>query len=80
MLRGLAPRWIALDVGVPLAVSAVVGALARALSLAGETDVYTRLACGAAWALLAFTLAFATSPGLRAAAMQRFRGATFRAL
>jgi O-antigen/teichoic acid export membrane protein len=80
MLRGLAPRWIALDVGVPLAVSAVVGALARALSLAGETDVYTRLACGAAWALVAFTLAFATSPGLRAAAMQRFRGATFRAL
>ena len=73
LLKGLGPRWLALDVGVPLAASALVGLLAHALSAAGHLGVYARVACGAGWVLVAFALAVAASPGLRAAALQRFR-------
>jgi O-antigen/teichoic acid export membrane protein len=75
VLKGLGPKWVALDVGVPLAVSLLVGLVARALGAAGDLSVYARVACGAGWALAAFVLAFAASPGLRTAALHRFRGA-----
>jgi hypothetical protein len=71
-------RWIALDIGVPLATSVLVGLLARYSSATGDLGVHARLACGAGWTLAAFALAFATSPDLRVAARQRFRGMAYR--
>jgi O-antigen/teichoic acid export membrane protein len=78
LLTGLKLRWIALDIGVPLATSVLVGLLARYSSATGDLGVHARLACGAGWTLAAFALAFATSPDLRVAARQRFRGMAYR--
>jgi len=78
LLTGLKLRWIALDIGVPLAASVLVGLLARHLSATGELGIHARLACGGGWTLAAFVLAFAASPGLRVAARQRFRGMAYR--
>ena len=71
-------KWIALDVGVPFAASALVGLLGRAWSAGSDFSVTGRLACGAALTLVAFALAVAASPGLRIAALQRFRGVAYR--
>jgi O-antigen/teichoic acid export membrane protein len=78
LLKGLGFKVIALDVGVPLAASILVGLLARGLSVAGDLGPYARLACGAGWALVAAGLAFAASPGLRSAALQKFHGVAYR--
>lgn len=75
LLKGLGGRWLALDVGIPLGLSALVGLLARYLSAAGDFGVYVRLGCGAAWVLFAFALTVAVSPALRAAALQYVREA-----
>jgi O-antigen/teichoic acid export membrane protein len=80
LLKGLGAKWIAFDVGVPFAVSALVGLLARTLSASSDFSVPERLACGAAWTLVAFALAVAASPALRIAALQRFRGMAYRIL
>jgi O-antigen/teichoic acid export membrane protein len=78
MLKGLGPKWIALDVGVPLSITALVGVLAYSLSASGDMSVYARVACGAGWTLAASAFAFLASPGLRAAALQWLRGMTYR--
>jgi len=80
LLKGLGLKWIALDVGVPLAASVLVGVAARTLTGSGDLGVYARLACGAGWVVAAFALAVAASPDLRVAALQRFRGMTYRIL
>jgi len=78
LLKGLGAKWIALDVGVPFAVSALVGLLAHAWSTGSDFSALGRLACGAAWTLVAFALAVAASPALRIAALRRFRGMAYR--
>jgi len=78
LLKGLGAKWIAFDVGVPFAVSALVGVLAHTLSAGTGFSVSVRLACGAAGALVASALAIAASPALRTAALQRFRGVAYR--
>jgi len=78
LLKGLGPKWLALDVGVPFGLSAVVGLLAH-LSIAGNFGVYVRLGCGAAWVLVAFALTVAASPALRAAALRYLRECAQRA-
>jgi hypothetical protein len=69
-----------LDVGVPLAASVLVGVAARVLTVSGDLGMHARLACGAGWVVAAFALAVAASPGLRVAALQRFRQMTYRIL
>lgn len=78
LLKGLGAKWIALDVGVPLAVSALVGLLAHGWTASSDFSVPARLACGAVWALIAFALVVVVSPALRVAALQRFRGVAYR--
>ncbi|HET7766011.1 MAG TPA: oligosaccharide flippase family protein [Burkholderiales bacterium] len=78
ILKGLGLKWLTLDVGIPFAISALVGFVARALTATGDLSMYARLACGVGWAATAFALAFATSPGLRVAALQTFRGMPYR--
>jgi O-antigen/teichoic acid export membrane protein len=78
LLKGLATKMFALDIGVPLAVSVAVGLLARDLSAAGDLGVYARLACGVGWSLAAFGLSVAASPALRAAVLQQLRGVAHR--
>ncbi|HMH18381.1 MAG TPA: oligosaccharide flippase family protein [Burkholderiales bacterium] len=73
LLKGLGPKWLALDVGVPLAISALVGLLAFNLPVGGDLGVYARVGCGVAWAVVAFALTIAASPTLRAAAVQYIR-------
>jgi O-antigen/teichoic acid export membrane protein len=78
MLRGLWARWFAFDVGVPLAVSVVAGALAWQAGPATGGAAW-RLAGGIAWALGAFALSLALSPALRASLLQYVRHLTRRA-
>ncbi|HTQ74986.1 MAG TPA: oligosaccharide flippase family protein [Burkholderiales bacterium] len=78
LLKGLGPEWMTREVGVPFAVSALVGVLAHIVSTDGALSLYARVACGAGWALAAFALAFVASPGLRGAALDRLRGMTYR--
>jgi len=78
LLRGLGPKWLVRDVGVPLAVSTLVGLLAFTLPVGGDLGVYARVGCGVAWALLASALTIAVSPALRAAALQHLREWTYK--
>src|SRR5882672_8581219 len=78
VLKGLGAKWIALDVGVPFAVSGLVGLLAHTWSASSDFSASVRLVCGAAWTLAAIALAIAASPALRIAVLQRFRGVAYR--
>lgn len=79
LLKGLGMKWLALDVGVPFAASALVGLLARYMTAGADLGTYARLGCGAVWTLIAFALALAASPELRVAALRKVRGLTYRA-
>jgi len=72
LLRGTWGRWLAIDVGVPAALSAAAGFAAWRLEPAAGGEL-GRLAWGAAWALAAFAAIVAASPGLRASALQYAR-------
>jgi hypothetical protein len=72
LLKGGWSRWIALDVGVPAAVSAAAGWLALQTAPAGSGPLW-RLAVGLAWALCAFAVTVAASPALRASLLQYAR-------
>jgi O-antigen/teichoic acid export membrane protein len=78
LLKGLGLKWITRDVGVPLAVSALVGLVAHVVNAAADLTLYARVACGAGWALAALALAFAASPGLRVTALERLRCVAYR--
>ncbi len=72
LLKGLGPRWIGIDVGVPAAISVLVGSLAFAMPSDG-LGVYARLGCGIAWMVFAGALTVVLSPVLRATAMREVR-------
>jgi O-antigen/teichoic acid export membrane protein len=73
LLKGLGAKWLTLDVGVPLAVSMLVGLLASILPVGGTLGVYSRIGCGIAWAVFASVLTIVGSPALRTAVLQHIR-------
>jgi len=73
LLKGLGSTWLALDVGVPFSVSALVGLLARYAPVGGDQGVYAQLGLGLTWVLLAVALTVAASPALRAAVLHNAR-------
>ena len=78
LLKGLGPKWLALDVGVPLAVSTLVGLFAFYTPVGGDLGVYARLGFGLALAVFAFALTIAVSPALRGAALRNAREWVYR--
>jgi hypothetical protein len=65
-LRGLGKRWIWQDVGIPLAISAIIGLLEYFAIRQGDYSVYVRLLWGAGLAMLPLSILLWFSPHTRA--------------
>lgn len=66
LLKGVAERWMYKDVGIPLALSILVGLVGRYAILWAAYSVYVKLICGVMLALVATALSISASPQLRA--------------
>lgn len=70
LLKGLAPRWLFQDVGIPLGISILVGAAGYYITAGADYSIYAKLMCGIGLAVLTSILALWVSPQLRFAILQ----------
>jgi O-antigen/teichoic acid export membrane protein len=70
-LKGLAAEWILLEVGIPFALTGLVGLLGSRIIQFGDFSVYEKLLFGAVMALTAVILSVVTSPPLRIIVLTR---------
>lgn len=68
LLKELATRWVFQDIGIPLALSIVVGLAAHYATDGMIYSAYLKLICGTGFAILASAMTFLFSPQLRAVA------------
>jgi len=74
LLKGIGPKWLLGDVGIPLAVTIVVAGVGEGLIQRSGYPYYTNLLSGVAWVGATFLLTVLVSPRLRTIA----RGLRFK--
>jgi O-antigen/teichoic acid export membrane protein len=73
ILKGLAPKWLYQDVGIPFGISLVITALGWQVIHGIEPSLYVRVLLGTGFGIAATIFVVLTSAQLRSAASTRFR-------
>ena len=73
LLKGIGGKWLIRDVGIPLAISILVGMVEYYAVHKAAYPAYLRLLCGGILSLVASLLSLLISPQLRLAALQRLK-------